>query len=242
MTGHDDLEQRLPDYLANRAPTPPPGVLDAILRETAGLPQRLRRSAFSAIGWLGLGVAAAAAAIVAAILFGSGLVSFPMAPGSHATPTPAPASLDPVSVPVVLIGFEGQTDTFPSPGGIVPALVRATVSDPNGQNPRSWSVDASKLESLKADTGGYAPSGLRTRFAFSLGARMLNIPLSHATSDSPGLHVVAAPWGGTLVVDNAAGANAWVEVSVVFDDSIDGHPARIDATYGFGVMYPPPPP
>jgi hypothetical protein len=52
-----------------------------------------------------------------------------------------PATLDPAHVPVVEIAFEGQSDTFPYPGGIVPVLVRATVSDPTGQNVRSWSPD-----------------------------------------------------------------------------------------------------
>jgi len=88
MTGHDDLEQRLPGYLASRAPAPPPGVLEGLLGETAGLSQRRRGLAFASVGWLGLGAAAAVAVLVAAVVFGSGMVSFRVAPGSHATPTP----------------------------------------------------------------------------------------------------------------------------------------------------------
>jgi hypothetical protein len=37
-----------------------------------------------------------------------------------------PATLDAAHVPVVAIGFEGQSDTFPYPGGIAPVLGRAT--------------------------------------------------------------------------------------------------------------------
>ncbi len=101
MTGHDDLEQRLPGYLVNRAPTPPPGALESVLRQTAEMPQRRGALAIAAMGWLGLGAAAAAAAVVAAIVFGSGLVSFPVAPGTHATPTPTAApSMTTIVLPV----------------------------------------------------------------------------------------------------------------------------------------------
>jgi SecDF, P1 head subdomain len=101
MTGHDDLERRLPAYLASRAPTPPPGVLEALLRETAQQPQRRRGPVFATGSWLGLGTAAAAAAVIAAIVFGSGLVSFPVAPGTHATQTPTAApSLTTIVLPV----------------------------------------------------------------------------------------------------------------------------------------------
>jgi hypothetical protein len=160
--------------------------------------------------------------------------------GCGRSPLPA-ASLNPASVPVVEIGFEGQTDTLPYPGGILPSLLRATVSDPTGQNARSWSASPSMVESLKADAVGYAPPTPRTRFSFSVGNRMLNIPLSHATAASPGVDLVAAPWGGTLIVDKAhAGGQVWVEISVVSDDSLDGLPVRIDATYGFWVHPVPP--
>jgi hypothetical protein len=145
-----------------------------------------------------------------------------------------PAPIDPANVPLVEIGFEGQTDTFPYPGGIVPVLVRAVVSEPSGRNPRSWSADPRTLADLKADAGGYGPPGARTRFAFAVGDRMLNAPASGATVSSPGVEVVATPGGGTLAVDRGRAAEVvWVEISVVFDDKVLGQPARIEGTYGF---------
>ncbi|HYU50225.1 MAG TPA: hypothetical protein VEO91_09905 [Candidatus Limnocylindria bacterium] len=147
-----------------------------------------------------------------------------------------PATLDPAHVPVVAIGFEGQSDTFPYPGGIVPVLVRATVSDPSGQNVRSWSPDPGAVEDLKFDAVGYSPPGPRTKFAFALGDRMLDVPASGATVSSPAIEIMIVPWGGTLIVDRTLPADAvWVEIRVVFDDTFDGRPARIDATYGFWV-------
>jgi hypothetical protein len=148
-----------------------------------------------------------------------------------------PATLDPGHVPVVAIGFEGQSDTFPFPGGIVPVLVRATVSDPSGQNERSWSADPGAVENLKLDAGGYSPSRPRTNFAFALGDRMLGVPSAGATVSSPVVKIVSAPWGGTLIVDRSHPAEeVWVEIRVVFDDTFDGRPARIDATYAFWVF------
>jgi hypothetical protein len=147
-----------------------------------------------------------------------------------------PATLDPSHVPVVAIGFEGQSDTFPYPGGIVPVLVRATVSDPSGQNVRSWSPDPGAVEDLKFDAVGYRPPGPRTKFAFAVGDRMLDIPASGATVSSPAVEIMIAPWGGTLIVHRTLPADeVWVEIRVVFDDTFDGRPARIDATYGFWV-------
>ncbi len=151
------------------------------------------------------------------------------------------ASLDPATVPVVEIGFEGQTNTFPSPGGIVPSLLRATLSDPGGQNERSWSASPSMLENIKANAGGYGPltPRTRTRFSFTLGSRLLNVPLSHASASSPGVQIVAAPWGGTLMVNRPGGDwEVWIEMSVVFDDSLEGVPTRVDATYGFWLHAP----
>ena len=91
MTGRDDFEQQLAGHLTNRAPSPPPGVLETILRETEAMPQRHRALAFTTVGWLGLGAAAAVAVVVAAIVLGSGPISFPVAPGTHATPSPTAA-------------------------------------------------------------------------------------------------------------------------------------------------------
>jgi hypothetical protein len=63
---------------------------------------------------------------------------------------------------------------------------------------------------------------------------MLNVPASGGTATSPGVEVLAKPGGGTLIVDRARAAEeVWVEISVVFEDTVDGRPARIDATYGF---------
>ena len=151
------------------------------------------------------------------------------------------ASLDPATIPVVDIGFEGQTNTFPSPGGIVPSLLRATLSDPGGQNERSWSASPSMLENIKANAGGYGPltPRIRTRFSFSAGSRLLNVPLSHASASLPGVQIVAAPWGGTLMVNRPGGDwEVWIEMSVVFDDSLEGVPTRVDATYGFWLHAP----
>jgi SecDF, P1 head subdomain len=90
MSGPDDLEQRLVTYLTSRAPTPPAGALEALLRQTSGQPQRRRRlaAAVADTGWRGLGAAAAAAALIAVVAFGSGLVPSSFAPGAGVTPTP----------------------------------------------------------------------------------------------------------------------------------------------------------
>jgi hypothetical protein len=145
-----------------------------------------------------------------------------------------PAALNPANVPLVEIGFEGQTDTFPYPGGIVPVLVHAVVSEPSGQNARSWSADPRALADLKANAVGYTPPGALTRFAFSVGDRMLDTPASRATASSPGVEVIATPGGGTLAVDRGRAAGVvWVEISLLFDDKVGGKPARIDGTYGF---------
>jgi hypothetical protein len=148
-----------------------------------------------------------------------------------------PATLDPARVPLVAIGFEGQTDRFPFPGGIIPVLMRATVSDPSGQNVRSWTPDPVKVEGLKVDAVGYSPSGPRTRFAFAVGDRMLDIPAAGVTGTTPAVEIEVAPWGGTLIVDRTKPTSeVWVEVRVVFDDTVDGQPAHVDATYGFWVV------
>jgi hypothetical protein len=70
-----------------------------------------------------------------------------------------PAPLDPAHVPVVEIGFEGDTGMFPYPGGIDPVLVRATVSDQAGQNVRSWSADPATLEDLRSTRSASARPG-----------------------------------------------------------------------------------
>jgi hypothetical protein len=89
---------------------------------------------------------------------------------------------------------------------------------------------------VKFDAVGYSPPGPRTKFAFALGGRMLDVPASGATVSSPAVEVMNAPWGGTLIVDRTLPAHeVWVEIRVVFDDTVDGRPARIDATYGFWV-------
>jgi hypothetical protein len=145
-----------------------------------------------------------------------------------------PASNHPARVPLVEIGFERQTGIFPFPGGIVPVLVHAVVSEPSGQHPRSWSADPRTLADLKADAVGYSPPGPLTRFAFAVGDRMLNAPASGTTVSSPGVDVVATLGGGTLAVDRGrAAAVVWVEISVVFDDKVSGLPARIEGTYRF---------
>jgi hypothetical protein len=154
--------------------------------------------------------------------------------GCGLSPEPVVA-LNPASVPIVEIGFEGQTDTFPYPGGIVPVLVRASVSEPSGRT-RRWSADSSTLETLKADAVGYRPPGPRARFAFALRDRMLNAAASGGTASPPGVAIAVGPNGGSLIVDRTRMADrVWVQISVVFEDVVDGRPARIDATYGFWV-------
>ncbi len=155
----------------------------------------------------------------------------------------------------MLIGFAGDAATFPVPGGTPMSLVRATVSDPDGRNARSWSADPANLASLKAQAVGTGWTGPEVRFSFSVGSfnlsspgasyRMLDIPLRAAAADSPGVDVVPEPWGGTLIVDKAkANARVWIEVTVAFDDRLDGQPAHIDATCGFWLVVDPeaPPP
>ncbi len=101
MTGRDDLEGRLPAFLANRAPSPEPGLLDDLVRQTADLPQRRRGLMLASIGWLVVGAAAAVAVLVGVVVFGSGLVQTPVAPGTHATPSATPApGMTTVSLPV----------------------------------------------------------------------------------------------------------------------------------------------
>lgn len=101
MTGHDDLEGRLPGFLANRAPSPQPGLLDDLVRQTADLPQRRRGLMLTSIGWLVVGAAAAVAVLVGVVVFGSGLVQTPVAPGTHATPSATPAQgMTTISLPV----------------------------------------------------------------------------------------------------------------------------------------------
>ncbi len=101
MTGRDDLEGRLPAFLANRAPSPEPGLLDDLVRQTADLPQRRRGLMLASIGWLVVGAAAAVAVLVGVVVFGSGLVQTPVAPGTHATPSATPApGMTTISLPV----------------------------------------------------------------------------------------------------------------------------------------------
>ena len=97
------------------------------------------------------------------------------------------------------------------------------------------------LENIKATAGGYGPltPRTRTRFSFTLGSRLLNVPLNHASASSPGVQLVAEPWGGTLIVNRPGGDwEVWIEMSVVFDDSLEGVPTRVDATYGFWLHAP----
>jgi SecDF, P1 head subdomain len=103
MTGRDDLEGLLRGFLAARAPSPQPGVLEASIRQTAGLPQRHQGRMVAGFGWPVVGAATAVALIVAVVVFGSGLVPRPIAPGTHATPSPTPEpapSATTISLPV----------------------------------------------------------------------------------------------------------------------------------------------
>jgi SecDF, P1 head subdomain len=112
MSGPDDLEQQLAAYLTSRAPTPPRGALEALLRQTAGQPQRRRGRAFAAAGWRGLGAVAAAAALIAVVAFGSGLVPSSFAPGAGVTPTPtlSPTTIVlPVPIREKAIAAEAET-------------------------------------------------------------------------------------------------------------------------------------
>jgi hypothetical protein len=66
---------------------------------------------------------------------------------------------------------------------------------------------------------------------------MLSVPSAGATASSPAVDIKTAPWGGTLTADPTLPADGvWVEIRVVFDDTFDGRPAHIDATYGFWVF------
>jgi hypothetical protein len=101
MTGRDDLEGRLPGFLANRAPSPQPGLLEDLVRQTADVPQRRRGLMLASIGWLVVGAATALAVLVAVVVFRSGLVQTPGVPGTHATPTATPEqAMTTISLPV----------------------------------------------------------------------------------------------------------------------------------------------
>lgn len=160
--------------------------------------------------------------LIAALLAGCGL--------SHLFPGP----LDPSEVPQIAIGFEGDTDQFPYLGGFGPELLRAEVSDPDGGNARVWSPDAKQLEALKDRATQVGIRRGMTRFAFSEGARMLNVPMTRGTTNSSAVTVTPTPGGGVLNMDLSRIAGpAWIEVSLVYQADINGKPARVDATYGF---------
>lgn len=160
--------------------------------------------------------------LIAALLAGCGL--------SHLFP----GQLDPSEVPQIAIGFEGDTDQFPYPGGFGPELLRAEISDPDGGNARAWSPDAKQLEALKDRAIGIGIRRGLTRFAFSEGARILNVPITGGTTNSSAVTVTPAPGGGLLAMDLSRIAGpAWIEISLVYQTDINGKPARVDATYGF---------
>jgi hypothetical protein len=99
MTGHDGLEKRLPGYLNRRAPTPPAGLLDDVLRQAAALPQRGSGLAFTGFAWWGVGAAAAAVLLVTALALRSALPG-PSVPGGQASPSStAGQSMTTITVP-----------------------------------------------------------------------------------------------------------------------------------------------
>ncbi len=101
MTGRDDLDPRLRGFLANRAPSPHPGLLESILRQTADVPQRRGGLKLASIVWSAVGAAAAVAVLAGAVVIGNGLVRSPVAPGTDATPSATPAlGMTTVSLPV----------------------------------------------------------------------------------------------------------------------------------------------
>jgi SecDF, P1 head subdomain len=101
MTDPDDLQRRLPGFMANRAPSPQPGLFEALVRQTADLPQRRGRFTLAGIGWLVVGAAVAVVVLVAVVVFGNGLMQTPVAPGTHATPSATPEQgMTTISLPV----------------------------------------------------------------------------------------------------------------------------------------------
>lgn len=87
MTGHDDLERRLPDYLEGRAPTAPAGLLNDLLRQTVDLPQRRGVLTFANSAWWAVG--AAVVVLVAALALRSALPGPSVPPGGQASPSPS---------------------------------------------------------------------------------------------------------------------------------------------------------
>jgi len=99
MTDHDDLERALRAHLDRRAPSPPVGLLDGLLRQTAALPQRRVLTFAGLAGW-GAGLAAAAILLVAALALRSGLPGPSTPPGAHTSPSASAAeSLTTITVP-----------------------------------------------------------------------------------------------------------------------------------------------
>lgn len=101
MNRRDDLQRLLPGYFHRRAAVPPEGLLDGLLAETAGLPQRRRRFAVAgASGWAMVAGIAAVVLIVAVSLKTLLPAAF-IGPGSPASPSAAaPEALTTFSVPV----------------------------------------------------------------------------------------------------------------------------------------------
>lgn len=160
--------------------------------------------------------------VIAVLLAGCGLSQF------------FPGPLDPSEVPRIAIGFEGDTDQFPYAGGFGPELLQAEVSDLDGQNARAWSLDAKQLEALKDRAVGVGIRRGMARFAFSEGARMLDVPMTGGTTNSSAVWLTPTPGGGVLNMDLSRIAGpAWIEISLVYQADINGKPARVDATYGF---------
>lgn len=103
MTGHDELEQALAVRLARRAPRPPAGLLDELLRAVEAMPQRRARPRFASINRLALAAAGAlmVVAIIAALSMRGGLRPIDGTGAQTAEPTPTPAILNiTLSVPI----------------------------------------------------------------------------------------------------------------------------------------------
>jgi hypothetical protein len=143
--------------------------------------------------------------------------------------------LEPKDVPMVRFGFEGEGSEFPWPGGISSVLLRARATDPSGSNARAWAMAPELREDAMAGATGVAMGTDEARFGYSVGERVLTAIAASATSSYSPVVVTAGPQFAVITIDRtrSAGPTAWIEVTLVFDDEIDGQPARIDATYGF---------
>jgi hypothetical protein len=101
MNRRDDLERLLPSYFERRVPVPPEGLLDDLLGETAGLPQRRRRFAMAGVSGWAMVAGIAVVLLIVTVSLKTLLPAAFMGPGSPASPSVSPPeALTTFTVPV----------------------------------------------------------------------------------------------------------------------------------------------